>query len=159
LLWVRPDVDGRRVEPAEERLVALRHAVNPLEGLVEDLLVEGLHALAGERAGVLDLLLADLAELPVHRAVVLVGGPGVEPAARAELLLVVRILLAGIVELLRLLFGVQVIEVAEPLVEAVRRRQELVAVPEVVLAELAGGVADRLEHLGEGGILLLYPPR
>ena len=46
------------------------------------------------------------------------------------------------------------VEVAEELVEAVHRRQELVAVAEMVLAELAGGVALRLEQLGEGRVLL-----
>ena len=49
-----------------------------------------------------------------------------------------------IVALLRLLLGVEVVEVAEELVEAVHRRQELVAVAEVVLAELARGVSLRL---------------
>ena len=55
--------------------------------------------------------------------------------------------------MLRLLLGVQVVQVAEELVEPVHRRQVLVAVAEVVLAELAGGVAERLEQLGDGGIL------
>ena len=36
---------------------------------------------------------------------------------------------------------VEVIEIAEELVEAVHRRQELVLVAKMVLAELAGGVA------------------
>ena len=45
---------------------------------------------------------------------------------------------------------VQVIEIAEELVEAVHRGQELVPVAEVVLAELAGGVAQRLERGGDG---------
>ena len=43
--------------------------------------------------------------------------------------------------MLGLLLGVEVVEVAEELVEAVGRRKILVAVAEVVLAELAGGVA------------------
>jgi hypothetical protein len=47
----------------------------------------------------------------------------------------------GIVAVLGLLLGVQVVEVAVELVEAVDRRQQLVAVAQVVLAELAGGVA------------------
>jgi len=47
---------------------------------------------------------------------------------------------------LRLLFGVEVIQVAEELVEAVQGGQVFVAVAEVVLAELAGGVALRLER-------------
>jgi hypothetical protein len=46
-----------------------------------------------------------------------------------------------------------VVEVAEELVEAVIGRQHLVAVAEVVLAELAGGVAERLQQLGDRRIL------
>ena len=54
---------------------------------------------------------------------------------------------------LGLLLGVEVVEVAEELVEAVRGRQELVTVAEVVLAELAGGVALRLEGGRDGRVL------
>ena len=159
LLRVRPDVDGGRVEPAEEGLVALAVAVEPVERLVEHLAVEGLHALAGEHAGVLDLLLADAAEHRIVGRIVLVGRPGVQHAARPVFLQVLGILLAGIVEFLRLFLGVEVIEVAEPFVEAVHGRQELVAVAEMVLAELAGRVALRLQHLGERRILLLDAAR
>ena len=45
-----------------------------------------------------------------------------------------------IVHILRLLFRIQVVEVAEPLIESVDRGQHLVAVAKVVLAELAGGI-------------------
>ena len=55
----------------------------------------------------------------------------------------------------RLLLGIEVIEVAEELVEAVYGRQKFVAVAEMVLAELAGGVAERLEQLGDGGVFVL----
>src|SRR4029450_11318906 len=48
---------------------------------------------------------------------------------------------------LRLLLGIEVVEVAEELVEAVRRREELVLVAQVVLAELSGGIAQRLQQL------------
>ena len=58
--------------------------------------------------------------------------------------------------MLRLLLRVQVVEVAEELVEAVVRRQHLVAVAEVVLAELAGHVALRLEQAGDRRIFLLH---
>ena len=64
-----------------------------------------------------------------------------------------------IVGQLRLFFGVEVIEVAEELVEAVHGRQKLVAVAEVVLAELAGGVAERLEQLGNRRVLRLQADR
>ena len=62
-----------------------------------------------------------------------------------------------VVGMLGLLFGVQVIEVAEELVEAVDGRQMLVAVAEMVLAELAGLVAVRLQQLGDGRVLLHQP--
>ena len=55
--------------------------------------------------------------------------------------------------MLRLLLGVEVVEIAEKLVEAVVRGQHLVAVAEVVLAELAGHVALRLEHRRDRRIL------
>ena len=86
-------------------------------------LVGGLHALAGHRAGVLDLAV----------------GEGVDHTPRAELLLELGIL--RVVVGLRLFLGVEVVEVAEELVEAMIGRQVLVAVAEVVLAELTGRVA------------------
>jgi hypothetical protein len=52
-----------------------------------------------------------------------------------------------------------VIEVAVELVEAVDGRQELVAVAQVVLANLGRHVALRLEQLGECRILRLEPLR
>ena len=105
----------------------------------------GLHALLGERAGVLDRLPA------------LAVGDAVEHAARSELLLECRIL--GIVGQFRLFLGVQVIEVAEELVEAVHGRQVFIAIAEMVLAELAGGVAERLEQFGDGRVFLLKSDR
>ena len=59
--------------------------------------------------------------------------------------------------MLGLLLGVEVVEVAEELVEAVRGRQELVAVTEVVLAELPGGVAQGLQRRGDGRVLGAEP--
>ena len=64
--------------------------------------------------------------------------------------------LLRVVGILRLLLGVQVVEVAEELVEAVVRGQHLVAVAEVVLAELAGHVALRLEQRGDRRVFLLH---
>ena len=51
------------------------------------------------------------------------------------------------------------VEVAEELVEAVGGRQELVAVAEVVLAELPGHVALRLQELSDGRVFLLQSLR
>ena len=64
-----------------------------------------------------------------------------------------------IVGVLRLLLGVQVVEVAEELVEAVHGGQDLVVVAQMVLAELAGGIALRLEELGDGRVLRLQAER
>ena len=50
----------------------------------------------------------------------------------------------------RVFHRVEVIEVAEEFVEAMHGRQKLVLVAEVVLAELAGGVAHSLERGGNG---------
>ena len=57
--------------------------------------------------------------------------------------------------MLGLLLGVEVVEAPEELVEPVAGRQVLVLVAEVVLAELAGGVAEGLEQLRDRGILRL----
>src|SRR5215470_845695 len=136
-LQMRPHVHARGVEPDEERLARLRRLVH--EGALrgEDLLVDGGHACPGERAGVVDLLTA------------LAVRPGVKDAAGSVLLPEVRIL--GVVVALWLLLGVEVIEVAEELVEAVHGGQVLVAVAQVILAELAGDVSLLLEQIGDGG--------
>ena len=63
----------------------------------------------------------------------------------------------GIVGQFGFFFGVEVIEVAEELVEAVNGRQKLVAVAQMVLAELAGGVALRLQHFGDRRVFRLQP--
>ena len=104
-------------------------AIDKAERRFEELLVDGLHTLLGQRPGVLDATVGPAVDHPRdridHRSREVVG--------------------RWVVWQLRLLFGVQVVEVAEELVEPVVGRQELVLVAEVVLAELAGGVAERLQ--------------
>ena len=68
-------------------------------------------------------------------------------------------MLLRIVGILRLLLGVQVVQVPEELVEAVHRRQELVLVPQVVLPELPRRVAVVLQQLRDRGVLGLQPDR
>ena len=110
--------------------------------------------------GVLDPLLADAARTRLLRRVVLVGRPGVDDAARPEALAEVReVVRRRVVRELGLLLGVEVVEVAEELVEAVHGRQELVQVAEVVLAELPGRVAERLQQLGDRRVLGLQADR
>ena len=98
-----------------------------------------------QRAGVLDLLLADLAPARLHGRVVRVRRPAVDHVARTDFVH------QGPADSWggRVLHGIEVIEIAEELVEAVDRRQELVQVAKMVLAELAGGVAHRFECGGD----------
>src|SRR5262249_20595777 len=105
----------------------------------------------GQGAGILDSLLADLAEARIDFWIVAIARLGLEYAAWAEPCLECRIL--RIVFMLGLFLGIEVIEIAEELVEAVHRRQKLVAVSEMVLAELSGRIAERLERLGDGDVL------
>ena len=86
-------------------------------------LINGLHPLLGERAGVLDGLAA------------LAVGFALEHPARAVFLSELRVL--RIVYVLRLLIRVEMIEAAEELVEAVHRRQMLVQVALVILPNCA----------------------
>jgi hypothetical protein len=82
---------------------------------------------------------------------------GVDDAAGAVFVSEGRIF--RIVRILRLLFGIQMVEIAEELVEAVIGGQELVTIAKTVLAELPGSVAQRLEQFGERGILGLKSDR
>ena len=116
------------------------------DGEVADLVIHGFHPFGIKRAGVLDLLLADLAPARHLGGVIRVGGPAMDHVARADD--VQQIL--RIVGMRRVFHRVQVIEVAEEFVEAVDGGQELIPVAQVVLAELAGGVALRFERGGNG---------
>ena len=101
-----------------------------------DFLVDRFHAFRGQRTGVLD----GLAALAVRLAV--------EHAAGTILLFELRIF--RVVVGLRFFFGIQVVKVAEELVEPVQRGQVLVLIAKVVLAELAGRVTLLLEEVGDG---------
>ena len=117
----------------------------------------GFHPLLGQRPGVFDGLLADLSEARIDRGIVLVGRLALEHAARTEFGAVGRIL--RVVRQLGLFLGVEVIEVAEEFVEAVHRRQRFIAIADVVLAELAGGVAEALEQAADRRIELAHAHR
>src|SRR5277367_295866 len=72
-------------------------------------------------------------------------------APRAEFLLEFRVL--RIIWVLRLLLGVQMIEVPEELIEAMRRRQELVAIAKMIFAELPADITLRFEHFSDRRVL------
>ena len=151
-LGVGAQVHVGEVHPDEGGLACLVLALDEVDGAVGDVVVDRLHALLGQRAGILAHLLADLAEARIDGRIVLVRGRAVQDAARAELETERRVL--GIVGQFRLFLGVEMVEVAVEFIEAVDRRQELVAVTQVVLAELAGGVALHLEQFGDRRIFL-----
>ena len=160
------DVHARRVVPDEERLVGLLGvvAVEEVDDLGRDLLVHRLRALQRQRTFVLARLVLLRAvgglapedrarrrqagrRLRVHRAGDLRQAGDRRVLARRRDALLGR----GLVDVgeAHLLHGVQVVEIAPELLEAVRRRQRLGVVAEVVLAELAGGVAEIKQELGE----------
>src|SRR5262249_48381329 len=99
----------------------------------EELFIDRRHASDVERAGILDT--------PVRVRV--------DDASRTVLLSELRILRIEVP--LGFLFGVQVIEIAEELVEPMLGRQVLVAITEVILAELPRRIALRLHHVGYCG--------
>ena len=101
------------------------------------------------------LLLPDLAELRIDS---LIGGIGricVQDTARPEPLAEFGIF--RIIRILRLFLGVEVIKIAEELVEAMYRGQMLIAVAQMVLAELAGRIVERLHHIRHARIFGAEP--
>ena len=99
--------------------------------------------------------------MPNNHDFLLAAGQGLGPdnPARAELLTegftVRQFQVAGIVAVLRLLFGVAVVQIAQELIEPMHCGQVLVAVALVILAELTGGVTLGLKHGGERDVRLL----
>ena len=74
-------------------------------------------------------------------------------AAGAIVLLEVgEVVRVGVIPQLRFFLGIEVIKVAEKFIKALVRGQVLIPVAEMVLAELAGAVAQGLEQAGDGGI-------
>ena len=135
---VGSEMHGRCVVPKKEWLVGFVRLVDEPQRLFRDFVVDGFHALFRQRPGILDFLAA------------LAVGPAVEHTSRPELLLELRVL--WIIGVFGLLFRIQVIEIAEELVEAMHRRQELILVAEMVFSELTRGVTERLEKFGDRGI-------
>ena len=68
-------------------------------------------------------------------------------------------LLREVVVHLRLFLGIEMVEVAEELVEAVIGRQHVIEIAEVVLAELAGRIALVLQQRRDRHDLLVHADR
>jgi len=111
---------ARRVEIAEPGAPLLGLTLHEVDRTGQELLVDRLHALGVQGTCVFDDLLADLPEGFIDRIVVFVSRPTFQHPARTELLAKIGIL--WIVRILGLLLGVQMIQVAEELVETVYRR-------------------------------------
>ena len=139
---VGAEVHVREVHPDKGWLAGLVLPLNEVHRTGSDVVIDRLHPLLGQRAGVLAHLLADLAEARIHRRIVHSRGLAIQHAARAELRAERRVF--RVVGQFRLFFGVQVVQIAVELVEAVYGGQVFVAVAQMVLAELAGRIASRL---------------
>src|SRR5262249_45783295 len=77
-----------------------------------------------------------------------------EPFAKVRKILRVRV-----IGQFRLFLGIQVVQVAEELVETVDRPQIFIAVAEVVLADLPGRISQWLQELGDGRVFLVEANR
>ena len=152
---VRSEMHGGRVVPEEERLVGFGLFLHPRQRALGDLFVHRLHALLRQRTRIFNRLLADAPPARVDGRIVCVGRLAMEHAARPKHFLKLGVL--RVVGQFRLFFGIEMVEIAEEFIEAVHRRQKLVAVAEVVLPELAGGVALRFEQFGDGRVFVSQP--
>src|ERR1700730_17919979 len=112
------DVHAGRVEPDEEWLLVGPRFVDELEREIEDLVIDRLHPFWVERARVLYSLLSDLTPPRLFGRIFSVAGPRVDHVPWADHVLdFLRIGPMG-----RTLHCVQVVKVAEKLVEAVNGR-------------------------------------
>jgi hypothetical protein len=141
LLHMRAEMHPGAAPPDEERLPGGDRVADEADGRIGRLIVHRLHALLGEGAGVLDA--------PV--------GPAVDHPSRAKRLVegaaVGQYHVARVVLVLGLFLGIEMVEVAEELIEPVIGGQELVLVAQVVLAELPGGVTQVLQNHRDRRIL------
>ena len=160
------DVHARRVVPGEERLVGLLRvvAIEEIDDLGRDFLVNGLRSLKGQRSLVLARLFGAGAVgrrarehrtrwrqadrgLGIHRA----GNLGQAGDRRVLAWRRERLLGRGLVDVgeAHALHRIEVIEIAPEFLEAVRGRQRVGVVAQMVLAELAGVVAEIEQELGK----------
>src|SRR5215469_388746 len=115
------DVHASGVEPEEERFAVVLRLLDELHGVAEDFIVNRLHALRTEFPSVFDLLFADLSPTRLNRCVIHVRRPAMDHSTGSH-----RLSCCGrIVRMARVLHGIQMIEIAKELIEAMYRRQKL----------------------------------
>jgi hypothetical protein len=94
-------------------------ATDEIFGGGNEIVVAGFHSLFGERTGVFNSLLSHLAPSRLLGGIVLIGRPRVHHSARLDLLAeITEVLLRKVVIHFRLFFRIEVVEVAEELVES-----------------------------------------
>jgi len=123
LLYMGAEVHAGTTPPHKPGLAGLVLFFDEVDSGIGGLVIDGLHALLGQRAGILDLA----------------ASRAVDHATRTELFEELRIL--RIILILWFLFGVQMVEIAEKFIETMIGRQHLIPITEVVFAELTCGVA------------------
>ena len=128
-----------KIDPDEHRFSGLGLFFDKFGGTGGDIIIDSLHALLGQRAGVLDLAV----------------GKAVEDPTRPEFLAEFGVL--RIIGKFRLFLGIQMIEVAVELVETVGSGQKFILVAQVIFAELSGRIALGFQQLGDSRIFLLSP--
>ncbi len=111
---------------AKKRLIFFVGSCDEFDGSIEKLIVDRFHSFAVQRPCVFDALLSDLAETRVHRRVINVRRHTIQNASRSVAL--VKPIILGPITKLWLFFGIEMIEIAVKLIEAMNGRQMLVPV-------------------------------
>lgn len=118
--------------------------------MIQEFIIDGLHALACQRSGVPDGLFANAAEAGVHRGIVRVCGGALKHPARTIPLIEPGVL--GPIAQFGFLLGIEMIEIAVEDIETMHGRQVLIPVTQVILAKLPRAVAQRLENFRQRGV-------
>ena len=100
--------------------------------MIENNIIDCFHSLWRKRTGVLDFLFANCPPSRILRQIVLVGRPAMKHVTRTDFVLELRRIIA--VE--RIFHGIEVVQIAEELIKPMNGWQKLIAITEVVLAEL-----------------------
>ena len=138
LLEMREDVHLGGVPPDKKWLVCFLCTLHEVERFGVHFLVDRFHSLLVERACVGDAAI----------------GKAVDHAAWAKLLFELRI--GWVVGVLRFFLGIQVVEVAVELVEAVGRGQHVIPIAQVIFSKLTRRVPTGPQQRGNRGILFLH---
>src|SRR5215472_15952829 len=122
------------VQPTKPGFTSLLLRLDPLFCSCHEFVIAGLHALLGERPGILDLLLSHSPVAWIGSGIVFVACPAMQYTARCKLLIEFREIFFGRpVRKLRLFFGIQVVEVAKKFVKSMYGWQIFVTVTQMVL--------------------------